>query len=323
MDTAARPGRPAPSPQAIRRGGTRGVRAGDAEVGHTGARRRRSAWSRVARGSAPQRACRPAAAGRFAGGGAGAGGPGGTNASGEQREGKDHNPQRRTCTTARCPPPAAGPLADRGRLARPARDPSLVWKTVETEHFASRYYEPRQVARRVAVVAERPTGAGAGFRHQPGGDLIVITDEPTAQRRQRAAAQLIRLFASPVSHSALNDHDDGCGLTAHVTRPAPGFDRPACAVQPRGARPGRPTRSAALDHRGSGHPRNPGAARQPGPPRLFDAELRVATGRHQHDIAAISHGPQRGPHGNVAYLHGHSDYASRPHATTPPQVTWD
>src|SRR5262249_37959750 len=61
-----------------------------------------------------------------------------------------------------------------------AGDPTVEWRTVESEHFVIAYYEPNgDIARRAAVVAERAHRVLApALRHEPDEKtLITITDD--------------------------------------------------------------------------------------------------------------------------------------------------
>ncbi len=225
--------------------------------------------------------------------------------------------------------------------ASPARagDPSLTWKTVETEHFVVTYYEPLgDVARRVAVVAERAHKVLApAFGHHPREKThIVITDETDGSNgfANVLPRNSIRLFASaPVGHSALNDHDDWLyGLTAHeythvlhldsigglpnLYNRVVGKTWSPNQIQPRWVIEGLATYEESR-RSSSGRVRH----------ALFDAELRVATlAGKMHDIAEVSHGPQEWPHGNVAYLHGSHflDYVFDRHGDDAVRkLTWD
>src|SRR5690349_8289342 len=95
-----------------------------------------------------------------------------------------------------------------------ANDPTLEWRTMETEHFVVTYHEPLgMVARRVAVVAERAQQrVGAVLDHVPSDKTqIVITDDTDYANGSASAYPLnvIRLFAAaPEDLSPLGDYDD-------------------------------------------------------------------------------------------------------------------
>ena len=109
-------------------------------------------------------------------------------------------------------------------LAGPARagDPTLVHRTIETEHFIVHYYEPLgDVARRLAVVAERAHRTlSPALDHQPDGKTIIMLVDDTDSANGFASVlprNMVQVFATgPTGFNELDDHDDWLyGLIAH------------------------------------------------------------------------------------------------------------
>ncbi|MFO0680435.1 MAG: hypothetical protein U0234_00215 [Sandaracinus sp.] len=99
------------------------------------------------------------------------------------------------------------------------RDPTLEWRTIETEHFDIHYHDPLAlVARRVAAVAERAHGTLRvvfGFEPTPTPGQqriqIVLTDDSDSANGSATALPFdtIRLYAEPPEDlSTLGDYDD-------------------------------------------------------------------------------------------------------------------
>ncbi len=201
----------------------------------------------------------------------------------------------------------------------PARadDGSLVWRTVESEHFVVQYYEPNEdIARRVAVVAERAhRSVSAALGHTPAEKTVIVVTDDTDGANGFASVvprNMIHLFASaPGPTSTLNDHDDWLyGLVAHEYSHIIHLDTigglpwlynkifgkrwAPNQVQPRWFVEGLATYEESK--RSSG-----GRTRS----AIFDMYLRtsVLAGKDL-DLAQVSSGTQLWPHGNAAYLYG-------------------
>ena len=95
-----------------------------------------------------------------------------------------------------------------------AGDPTLVWHTIDSEHFAIHFPEPLgTLARKVALAAERAHATlSVALRHAPRERTqIVLTDHTDGANGFASVLPRndIRLFASaPSDVSDLNDHDD-------------------------------------------------------------------------------------------------------------------
>jgi hypothetical protein len=201
----------------------------------------------------------------------------------------------------------------------PARagDGSLVWKTIETEHFAVHYYEPLgDVAHRVAVVAERSHRVLVpALRHTPREKthIVLVDDTDGANGFANVVPRnAIRLFATaPTGISVLNDHDDWLyGLVAHEYTHVLHLDTieglprlynrifgkvwAPNQIQPRWVIEGIATYQES--RRSSG-----GRTRS----ALFDMYLRVAVlAGAELELDALCTGPRAWPHGTAPYLYG-------------------
>ncbi len=201
----------------------------------------------------------------------------------------------------------------------PARagDPSLVWRTVETEHFEVHYHEPLgDVARKVALSAERAHATlSAALRHDPSGKTQIVVWDDTDGSNGFASVvprNVITLFASaPADSSALGDNDDWLyNLTSHEYTHIVHLDTvgglPALVnrvmgkvwapnqVQPRWVIEGLATYEESK-RSSSGRTRH----------ALFDTYLRVATlSGADLRLDQLSSGPRGWPHANAAYLYG-------------------
>ncbi len=201
----------------------------------------------------------------------------------------------------------------------PARagDPSLVWRTVETEHFEVHYHEPLgDVARKVALSAERAHATlSTALRHAPSGKTHIIVWDDTDGSNGFASVvprNVITVFASaPADSSALGDNDDWLyNLTSHEYTHIVHLDTvgglPALInrvmgkvwapnqVQPRWVIEGLATYEESK-RSSSGRTRH----------ALFDAYLRVATlSGADLPLDQLSSGPRAWPHGNAPYLYG-------------------
>jgi hypothetical protein len=198
-----------------------------------------------------------------------------------------------------------------------AGDSSLVWRTLETEHFVVYYYEPHDdLGRRVAVVAERAHRVLApALGHSPSDKThIVITDDTDGANGFAGVLprNAIHVYATaPSGQSVLADHDDWLyGLVlheyAHIVHldTISGFPRlynrvfgkiwSPNQVQPRWFIEGLAVYEESRRSSG-GRTRN----------AFFDMFLRLAVLAGQPlDLAQISSGYLPWPHGNVAYLYG-------------------
>jgi hypothetical protein len=198
-----------------------------------------------------------------------------------------------------------------------AGDGSLVWKTIESDHFVVHYYEPLgRLAHRVAVVAERShTALTPVLAHVPEEKThIVLVDDSDgangfANVVPRNAIQL--LSAAPTGLSVLNDHDDWMyGLVAHEYAHVLHLDTMSGLprlynrifgkvwapnrIQPTWVIEGLATYQES--QRSSG-----GRVRS----SLFDMFLRVAVLRGEElELDAVTTGPRSWPHGTAAYLYG-------------------
>jgi Tol biopolymer transport system component len=127
---------------------------------------------------------------------------------------------RRALTALAAVAVALALLAPPGTAA--AGDPRLRWRTLQTEHFEIHFHEnEREVARRVAVVAERAHAELAPhMKWKPKRRThIVLTDDTDSANGSATVLpyNLIRLYTTaPDSASVLNDHDDWLyGLIVH------------------------------------------------------------------------------------------------------------
>ena len=103
-----------------------------------------------------------------------------------------------------------------------AGDPTLTYRTVESDHFVIYYYEPLDdVAHRVAVVAERAHRTlSPALDHQPDGKTIIVLVDDTDAANGFANVlprNTIQVFATgPTGFNELDDHEDWLyGLVAH------------------------------------------------------------------------------------------------------------
>jgi hypothetical protein len=103
-----------------------------------------------------------------------------------------------------------------------AGDPTLIYRTLETDHFVVHYYAPMDdVARRVAVVAERAHRTLApALDHVPAEKTIIVLVDDTDSANGFASVlprNAIQLYATgPNSFTELDDHEDWLyGLVAH------------------------------------------------------------------------------------------------------------
>ncbi len=122
----------------------------------------------------------------------------------------------------------AAPLLILLLAAWPARgaEPTRTWRTIETPHFLVHYYKSerhneREVAQRVALVAERVHETLVPLlKHEPRDKVhIVVTDTTDGANGSAAIVprNLVRIFVTgPTSLSSLNDYDDWLyGLIMH------------------------------------------------------------------------------------------------------------
>ncbi|HTE54264.1 MAG TPA: DPP IV N-terminal domain-containing protein [Kofleriaceae bacterium] len=224
--------------------------------------------------------------------------------------------RRPSAGLAACAALAALVLAAGPRRAR-AGDPSMVWRTIETEHFEVHYHEPLgDVARRVAVSAERAHATlSAALRHSPSGKTHIVLEDDTDGTNGFASVvprNRIVLFASaPPDTSALADTDNWLyNLTSHEYTHVVHLDTigglPAVVnrlmgkvwapnqAQPRWVIEGLATYEESK-RSASGRTRN----------ALFDTYLRVATlEENDRRLDEVSTGPRGWPHANAAYLYG-------------------
>lgn len=211
-----------------------------------------------------------------------------------------------------------------------AGDPTLVWKTVESDHFVVHYYEPLdRLARRTAVVAERAHRALVpvfGYEPEDKTHIVLVDDTDGANGFANVLPRnVIRLFAAaPTALSVLNDHDDWLyDLVVHEYTHILHLGRigglPALynkvfgrvwapnQIQPQWIVEGIATMQESAQT-ASGRIRS----------RLFDMFLRVAVleGR-ELKLDALSTGPRAWPHGTAAYLYGGRflDYVFRRYGT--------
>ena len=103
-----------------------------------------------------------------------------------------------------------------------AGDPTLTYRTVESDHFVIYYYAPLDdVARRVAVVAEHAHRTlSPALGHQPDGKTIIVLVDDTDAANGFANVlprNTIQVFATgPTGFNELDDHEDWLyGLVAH------------------------------------------------------------------------------------------------------------
>ena len=103
-----------------------------------------------------------------------------------------------------------------------AGDPTLTYRTVESDHFVIYYYEPLDdVAHRLAVVAERAHRTlSPALDHQPDGKTIIVLVDDTDSANGFAGVlprNAIQLYATgPTGFNELDDHEDWLyGLVAH------------------------------------------------------------------------------------------------------------
>ena len=198
-----------------------------------------------------------------------------------------------------------------------AGDFSLVWSTIETEHFAVHYYAPLDdVAQRVAVVAERSHRVLApAMDHEPEEKTQIVIVDTTDSSNGFASVlprNSIRLYLStPTGQSNLVDHDDYLfALVAHeythilhldtiaglprLVNKVIGKTWAPNQVQPKWVIEGIATYQESKRTSG-GRIRN----------AMFDADLRVHTLADKiAGLDAMSNGPRAWPHGNVAYQYG-------------------
>jgi Tol biopolymer transport system component len=204
-------------------------------------------------------------------------------------------------------------------LGAPARagDGDLDWRTVESPHFVVSYYEPnRDIARRVAVVAERAHRVLVPvLGHEPAEKTeIVITDDTDGSNGFATVLPYnhIGLFATaPDALSDLNTYDDWLyDLVAHEYTHILHLDTMGFIprlynhivgktwapnnIQPRWFIEGLAVEEET-ERSAGGRNRN----------TIFDMYLRIAVleGRAL-DIDAVSSGPLFWPHGNAAYVYG-------------------
>ncbi|MFH0900118.1 MAG: BamA/TamA family outer membrane protein [Pseudomonadota bacterium] len=202
------------------------------------------------------------------------------------------------------------------RLAA-AGDGSLVWRTIETDHFAIHYYEPNEdIARRLAAVAERAhLVLAAALDHRPRGKTeVVITDDTDSANGYAMAAprNAIHLYATaPGPLSSLGDHDDWLYVLfvheySHVLHLDTSGGLPYVwnrifgkqwlpnQIQPRWFIEGLATYEESKRTAG-GRTRN----------AIFDMLMRMAVleGKELR-IDELCSEPLRWPHGNAAYLYG-------------------
>ncbi len=103
-----------------------------------------------------------------------------------------------------------------------AGDPTLAYRTVESDHFVIYYYEPLDdVARRLAVVAERAHRTlSPALDHRPDSKTIIVLVDDTDAANGFASVlprNAIQVFATgPTGFNELDDHEDWLyGLVAH------------------------------------------------------------------------------------------------------------
>ncbi len=198
-----------------------------------------------------------------------------------------------------------------------AGDGTLVWKTIETEHFIIHYHEPLDdVAYKVAAAAERSHEVLVPvFDYAPPQKTQVVLTDNTDSSNGFAGVlprNRIRLFTTaPTSLSSLNDHDDWMftlvaheyvhilhidtiGGLADIVNKIVGKIWAPNQIQPRWLIEGIATYQESEQTSG-GRIRN----------ALFDMELRMDTlAGNKHQLDAMSSGPRAWPRGNVAYLYG-------------------
>ena len=106
-----------------------------------------------------------------------------------------------------------------------AGDPSLRWRTLETEHFRIHFYQGEEkLARSLAVRAERAHRILSPLLgHAPSRPThIVLTDDVDSANGSASVLpyNLVRLYASgPESESVLNDFDDWMNLLERALLP--------------------------------------------------------------------------------------------------------
>lgn len=208
---------------------------------------------------------------------------------------------------------ASSPSAGAGQ----ARDPHLEWRTIRSEHFEIHYHEPLGViARRVAAVAERAHSTLAPIlRHWPDERTQVVLSDNSDSANGSAGAiprNHIRLFASgPEDLTPLGDYDDWLTeLVVHehthilhldtihgipeIINAIFGKVYPPNAVQPRWFLEGYAVYQES-EHTSAGRLRS----------SVFDMFIRMdALAGKLLDLAQISNGVDRWPHGNIWYLYG-------------------
>lgn len=197
------------------------------------------------------------------------------------------------------------------------RDPSLRWRTIETQHFAVHYYEPLGLlARRTAVVAERAHRILVQvIGHQPRERTHIVLTDPTDDANGSATVlpyNVIRLYATaPDDLSPLGDYDDWLTeLIVHEHTHIVHLDQiggiPALLnmilgkvfapnnAQPRWFIEGLATQQES-EHTAGGRLRS----------SMFDMFLRMdALEGRLLDLDQLSNSVDRWPHGHVWYLYG-------------------